>query len=581
MCCTSDGVFVLSSLLILMMSPAWAESVPGDQEIVDAIHIDITPSGFDALGALVPALAPADLPVEDLSEGTSGFKIELSDIAVDLAFDDIQITPSTGYLDVEIDMLVSVNSISDPFNLYTEALWIPSDCNGWVDPFPVTAHTTIAMELLDHEDGPPTVDATIGEFEIDFDLSGDATHIEGGFFTCAVGTTLDALDFFGLDLVKLIVDSLGDTLDTVIADMAPEIETTLEDAFSAAMIDQSIELQGSQLDIKAYPGDIIIRSQGMRISMDGSASTPDVNPCVQDWDDGTFHAVLSDPPEIGDAPSEIPSDFGAGLLLSDDFGHQAMYALWRSGLLCYTVDEDLGFPIDTSLLGLLAGDAFNELFPDARPMVIVTRPKKPPTMNFDSEHDIGLEVNELGLDFMGELDHRMARILAMDLKVDAGVDLNFDGSSGNLGIAIDLGEDSITPTVSSNDFAPDSSSTIEASFGSVFNGLVGGLLGDALGGISFSVPGFEGVGLTELQFASVGTEQDWLGGYAWLGEVDYASTGCSEDGSGGCGEEGGGCGDIEGEGCEGGGCTAATPRNQRRWLWLLFPAFLITLRRRA
>jgi hypothetical protein len=570
-----------------MTAPVWAEAVPGDQEIVDAIHIDITPSGFDVLGAIVPALAPADLPVEDLSEGTSGFKVELSGLAVDLTFDDIQITPNTGYLDVEIDLLVAVNSSGDPFNLYTEALWIPSDCDGWVDPFPVTAHTTIAIELIEYDDGPPIVDATIGEFEVDFELTGDDAHIEGGFLTCAVGTTLDALSFFGLDIVKLIVDSLGDTLDTVIADLAPEIETALEDAFSAAVIDQSIELQGSQLDIKAHPGDITIRSQGMRISMNGSATTPDVNPCVEDWDDGTFQAVLSDPPEIGSTPSDIPSGFGAGLLVSDDFGHQAMYALWRSGLLCYTVDEDLGFPIDTSLLGLLAGDAFNELFPDARPMVIVTRPKQPPTMNFVSEHDIGLKVNELGLDFMGELDHRMARVLAMDLEVDAGVDLNFDGSTGNLGIAIDLGEDSITPTVSSNDFAPDSSDTIEASFGSVFNGLVGGLLGDALGDLSFSVPGFEGIGLTELQFSSAGAEQDWLGGYAWLGEVEYASTGCSEDGSGGCGEEGGGgcgeegggCGDVEGAGCEGGGCTTA-PRNQRRWLWLLFPTFLIALRRR-
>jgi len=253
--------------------------------------------------------------------------------------------------------------------------------------------------------------------------------------------------------------------------------------------------------------------------------------------------------------------------------------LWRSGLLCYVVDEDLGFPIDTSLLGLLAGDAFNELFPDSKPMVIVTRPKKPPTMNFVSDHDIGIKVDELGLDFMGELDHRMARVLALDLAVDAGVDLNFDGETGQLGIAIDLGSDSITPSVTSNDFAPDSSETIETSFGSVFNGLVGGLLGDALGDFNFSVPGFEGVGLTELQFAAAGPEQDWLGGYAWLGEVSYASTGCGEDGGIGCTDEAGGCGEAEGSGCEGGGCSAA-PRNQRRWLWLLFPTFLIALRRR-
>ena len=564
---------------MLMVATAWGETIPGESPIIDGIHVDITKEGFDALGAIVPTLAPADLEVDEVNEGISGFKVEVSDIAVELEFDDVRITPNTGYLDVEIDLLVSVNTSASPFRLYTEALWIPSDCDGWVDPFPVNASTTIAMDLIDSPDGPPTMDATIGEFEVEINLTSDETHVEGGFFTCAVGTTLDALEFFGLDLVSLIMGLLEGTLDTVIADIAPDLETTIEEAFSALVIQQSLELQGAQLDIMAHPGDIIIRPSGMRISLDGSATTPTSNACVNEWDDGTFEAILAAPPGIGEPPPGVPEDFGGGFLLSDEFGHQALYALWRSGLLCYTVDEDLGFPIDTSLLGLLAGDAFNELFPESKPMVIVTRPQKPPTLKFVSDHDIGINVDQLGLDFMGELDHRMARVLAMDLEVDAGVDLNFDGSTGQLGIAIDLGSDSITPTVSSNDFAPGSSDTIEASFGSVFNGLVGGLLGDALGDMNFTVPGFEGIGLTELQFAPAGAEQDWLGGFAWLGEVSYASAGCSEDGSGGCTDEGGGCGEVEGSGCEGGGCSAA-PRNQRRWLWLVFPVALIALRRR-
>ena len=213
-------------------------------------------------------------------------------------------------------------------------------------------------------------------------------------------------------------------------------------------------------------------------------------------------------------------------------------------------------------------------------MVIETRPQAAPTLAFAGGNDVNILVNGLGLDFMAELDHRKARVLAMDLEVDAGVDIGFDGSTGGLGVEIDLGSDAIQASVAENDFAPDSSDSIEESFSTVFNGLVGGILGDALGDLSFSLPGFSGIGLTAMTIAPAGDDQDWLGGYTWIGEVSYASTGCTEDGSLACGDtEGGGCTDAEGSGCEGGGCTAA-PRSQRRWLWLAFPALLTVLRRR-
>ena len=175
----------------------------------------------------------------------------------------------------------------------------------------------------------------------------------------------------------------------------------------------------------------------------------------------------------------------------------------------------------------------------------------------------------------------------MDLGINAGVDLNFDGTTGALGVAIDLGSDAIDGTVGSNDFAPEASSNIEESFSSVFNGLVGGLIGDMIGDISFTIPGFSGIGITEMTVVPAGAESDWLGGYVWLGEVEYASTGCTSDGSGGCGDSGGGCtdtggggcDDATGAGCEGGGCAAA-PRNQRRWLWVCFLGALTLLRRR-
>ena len=580
-------MFALTSLILI--GSAFAEPVPGDEDIAGAIQFEITPAGFGVMGNLVPELAPEALPVEDISEGYGGLfdqcwlggaEVDITNLQVGVEFDSLTVTPQTGYLEVEVRIYVHVNSAADPFYMSTMLECIEQTCDVWLDPFAVEARTTMALDLVEDPSdtgmtGDMVLEATLGELSFEPALTGEDVSIEN----CTIGWIRDVLGIVGLDFIDLLVAPLTGLLDGSVAELGPELETAIEEAFLLASIEQSFDLQGVELNISARPGDIIMQPGGMRIALDGSAYTSSADRCISEWDDGTFEAVPSDPPAIGDPPAGAGEGYGGGLLISDEFGHQALYALWRSGLLCYTVDEDLGFPIDTSLLGLLAGDAFNELFPDSKPMVIVTRPKKPPVMNFASENDVGVKVEELGLDFMGELDHRMARVLALDLEVDAGIDLDFDGETGQLGIAIDLGSDSITPTVSSNDFAPESSETIETSFGSVFNGLVGGLLGDALGDLNFTVPGFEGLGLTDLQFSVAGAQGDWLGGYAWIGEVSYASSGCSEDG-GGCADDGGGCGDLEGSGCDGGGCTAA-PKNQRRWLWLLFPVLLISLRRRA
>ena len=580
---------MIPSLFLTLLPLAFGGAVDGNVDIEGAIHVDVTPNGFDAIGGMVPALAPDDIPVDGLTEGygglldqcwLGGYELEVADLLIGLSFGDISITPNTGFLDVDIQLFVNVNSASDPFYLYLEAECIGDDCDGWVDPFEVNVNTTMALDVVEDADGNPTMDATIGDLSFGPDLSGDDVTLTG----CALGTILDVLDFIGIDLIDLILPAVSGSLDDAVADMLPELETTLEDAFAAADIEEELDLAGTTITISARPSNVVIRPVGMRLSMDGRSEAAESNDCVAEWDDGTFEAISGDVPAIAATPDGIAGDFAAGLLLSDEFGNQLMYSLWRAGLLCYTVDDELGFPIDTSILGLLAGDAFNELFSDAKPMVIDTRPQKPPTLEFAGANDVNVLVEDLGLDFMAELDHRDARVLSMGLQVDAGIDLNFDGETGLLGIEIALGEDAFDSVVTSNDFVPDASDTIEASFGNVFNGLVGGLIGDMLGDMTFGIPGFSGLGLTELTFSATGTDNDWLGGYAWLGEVSYASTGCATDGSGGCasedGDGGGGCTDTTGgSGCSGGGCASA-PRNQRRWLWLTFPVFFALTRRR-
>jgi len=577
---TREVTVLRSFVLIGWIASAQAEVYPGAEPISGALHVDITESGFDALGGAVPLLAPGSLPVDGVSDSggwwCANYAYDVSGLTVEIDFDDVRITPNAGYLDVDLVINVAVNTEGSPFSLYTELACIPSDCDGWVDPFEVDAHTTIALDVIEGDDGGPALDVVIGDFEVAYELTSDLTHLEG----CPLGTTVDVLDWFGLDVVGLIIDSLSDTLNNTIADLAPELESAMEDAFSAAVIEQELELQDKTLSIGIQPGEITVRPDGLRLSMDAYTGVAESDACIAEYDDGTYSAVESEPPRIGTAPDGIAPSYAAAVLLSDNFGNQLLYSAWKSGLLCYTVDEELGFPIDTSILGLLAGEAFNDLFPDAKPMVIETRPVRAPTLSATGDNDLNVAVDALGLDFMAELDHRTARVLGMDLNVDAGIDLDFDGGSGALAVNIDLGEDAIAATVGSNDFVPDASETIEASFGNVFNGLVGGLLGDALGDINVALPGFSGIGLTELTIAPAGTDSDWVGGYASLGEVSYASAGCSDDGGGGCADDaGGGCGELEGEGCSGGGCASA-PRNQRRWFWLTFPVALIALRRR-
>jgi len=580
-----------------MCGEAAAGSLPAGTMIEGAIHVDVTEHGLDSVSGLASAFVPEALPIDPVGDEygglwdqcwLGGYAYEVSNLQIGLEFTDIAITPNTGYLDVDLEIEVQINNLSDPFYLYTELECIGSTCDGRVEPFTVNASTTMALDVTDGPDGTPRMNAALGELSVDYDLSGDGVHLED----CAIGTILDILGFFGLDIIDLLLPAVDGALDDAVAGFGPEIETLIEDAFSQAVIDQEIELQGRVLRIQAQPGDVLIRPEGIRLSMDGMADAGEPNPCIAQYDEGGSFATASEAPAIGEAADDVAPYFAAGALVSDDFGNQALYALWRSGLLCYTVDEDLGFPIDTSVLGLLAGDAFDPLFPDPKPMVIQTRPRSAPYLDFAGDNDVGILVDDLGLDFVAELDHRKTRVMGMALDVDAGVNLDFDGNTGDLAIGIDLDAGSFAATVTDNAFVPKATDSIESSFSNVFNGLIGGILGDLLSDMSFGLPGFEGIGLTDLQITAAGENEDWLGAYAWVGPVPYESAscgGCGGEGGegGGCGTdaEGGGCGDIEGGGCDdasggcsGGGC--AVSHGGRRWGLFLLPVFLVLIRRR-
>ena len=108
--------------------------------------------------------------------------------------------------------------------------------------------------------------------------------------------------------MSLILDALSSTLDDTVSDLAPELESTIESAFDAAVIAQDIDLQGKVVSLAIQPGDIQIRPEGMRISMDGFTDVDRPDDCIAEWDEGTFEAIESVSPPIGEAPEgiEIP-----------------------------------------------------------------------------------------------------------------------------------------------------------------------------------------------------------------------------------------------------------------------------------
>ena len=277
----------------------------------------------------------------------------------------------------------------------------------------------------------------------------------------------------------------------------------------------------------------------------GAAYVDQPADCILEYDVPGSLQTPSDMPALGESP--LPTPYHVGILASDDFVNQILFAAWQGGLLCYEVTDGLGFPIDTSLLGLIAPGVFDEFFPTTGPLKLVIRPEKPPTAVTTGSHDVEVDVDDLGLDMYAGVDGRLTRVAGISLGATVGADLSFDGNTGALGVAIDFGADDLMATVDYNELKPEGSAAIESGFGGLFESIAGPIIGGLTDGLSFALPGIEGLGLTSLELTAAGPSRDFIGGFGTIGNVAYSApgSGCSCD-SGeasscdtGCGTTGG------------------------------------------
>ncbi len=578
--------------LLALLAPASAQ-VPAGELISPAVDVDITEDGFNAVEAVVPSFVPGSFAipqVESMSGSCpwylptrTGIRVTGAEVFIDVPPSGVDIAPvppggycgSGAQLDLSMQANIWVNSASDPFDLWIEVLCIGDTCNSYVDPFTAYVDATVCVDLVaDPYTGALTLDARIDENSLSVvldgpgGLTGDDIHLDN----CAVGSLLSGLNLTDL-LVGILVGQVDSMLSSEISGINDSIADALAGVGDSLVVQQSLDLgDGATVDLYLAPTEIWTDNTGLRLGLEGSAEARQVAECVAPYDPGSSLETPSNPPMLGELPGILQEPYHVSATIADEFVNQVFYAVWQSGILCQELGGDgaapidLPLPVDSTLLTLLAGDVYDEQFPEPAPILIRTRPEKPPILN-NQPDDIDVEIEDLGLEIYFDKDGRKAKLVDLSLGLDAGLATSFDPTTGVVGVDIDL-DGALSARVNDNEFAPGTDDEVAAGVeGLLQNPAIAGLVNDALAGLAgiglppVVFPDSDGDGLpekfgvTDLVLTTAGSGDDWLGAYVWVGPVQYDYAGC-DGGCGGCGgTTSSGCGSSSGCGAGSSGCA--------------------------
>ena len=551
-------------LLCILSSFSYAEPIPAGEKIEQAVLVDIPEQGFDSLEGVLPSLIPSPIEIPEFSEdggscplGGYWYRFVFKDALADIEVSSVDLTPDQGHMDLQMELSIKLNDSADRFRFNYWLGCVKYRCRGYVDPFSATVLGEFSIAFTDAEgDGAMEADVIFSEdLSIDVGLTGDHIQLE----ECPLNFLEDVFQFFGGSLYDIVLNSIG--IDSIISDAIPELEQTIEEALDQSNIDETIDLSGITLRFQLEPSEVLLQPEGMRMIFNASSTVTEPAECIQEYDPGSSKGTEN--PSV--TLEEFPPSYDFGAVAIDDFVNQTLYSIWAGGALCQSIDQDT-FALDTSILNLLTGDRFIDLFPETQPMILNIDPQKPPTLNLERTADIGVDIEEMGLEFYAELDFRSSRVLAIHLNAPVDVDLAMDNTTGELDLAINIDTLQASSQVYFNEFLPQDSTQIEDAFTGQLDTILGlvdidGLLGD----VNLAVPaialGEGSVGLQNIDFNGTGAQQEDLGIYANLGPVSYSS----------------GCGSEEEEGC-GGGCSSVRGGLGRSLLGVLI--ILGALRRR-
>ena len=206
---------------------------------------------------------------------------DISDLNIGIEVADADIIPKEGFLDFGVALDVNINDAINPFLLdYMLSLCIEYNCEAYVDPFQVDIAAQIMLDVADLDgDGVNELNASFENFSYNYDLTSDDINVNN----CALSTFEDVL-FFGVSMFDLVLGIVEPTIEGLVVELVPTLEETIEDAFNQLSIQESIEFEGSVLDVALNPDDITIKPEGLRVQMNGSATTGEGADCISAFD---------------------------------------------------------------------------------------------------------------------------------------------------------------------------------------------------------------------------------------------------------------------------------------------------------
>lgn len=548
-----------------------------------ALSAQITDNGFNALESIANAQLPAliaDLGVLEVPDITSG--INLKGVKLNIKSVDLDIKPVTpafagATLELYLDMVIGLNSQSEPYRISVPLL-CNSEGDGWVESLTVT--TPPAKGGI-----PLEISVVDGAFQIDLEIKSNSLELRN---MNAKGNCGGTLNFATTALQSVIINALlVPEINKLLkgTPTEPGLLADLNESLGAASIalveDSALELLGKELNVVLDPRQAFSSPAGLELVYDSHIYAAQ-DPCVANIDPlGSRKTPPREPPAIGGLPPATQ----VAALVSDDMVNQALYAVFSGGLLCIDVDEELLgssaglIPKGAALIGLLAGNdlkpEFDAILPPNPPTLLTVSPTRVPLVAYDrAVAPIAVDIEQLNLNVFTEIDGRTARVLALGVDTEVGVDLDFDDTTGALAIQLfGLDADSLQMSFAGDEFVAGTGPAIARNAQKALGGILEVALPSLLGSnLSFTLPSFAGIGLTSLVAAPSARSSDWLQATIQLGTVTYGDPDAGCGGSGGCGGGSGGCG---GSSC--GGCSNG-PSPLGAYLLVLMP--VVALRRR-
>ena len=579
------------------------EFLPPGSPIEEGLGIDATEAGINEILGLAQDFIPPDLvigsvPAQELFSIPflcDPYTFEIENLLIHTEMNSMVVEADTDSLDLVLDLDLWVNeptggwpqtgddddSSGDDDDSAAADLpegpavvtiegedWacLGYNCGLYTDPANLLIRIPISMELSADELGDPFVDVSFGQLEHNIvDAMDGKIHLTN----CAIGDINQWLaSNLGLDMFDLVLSAVEGEIEAQYVEQTENFEGTIEDALRGLWLQDTVDVQGTDLNYDLHPTDIDHNDHGLRIAMGGSFSSADVAECVAAYQlEGSRFTASQMPAMTATIPS-TGEPYHFAVLPADDLINQAMFALWQGGVMCFVVDDAGGaLPMNTDLLGLLLGldnaEVLEEIFfmgPVA--MVLRTVPESPPDARFDGANDINIQIDGLAIEFYPVMQDRLTRLAAVAIDIGVGIDLSI-GSDGALLIDLHLDTDNLNAQVTYNEIAPQLNEVLETNFPSFVGTIINTVGGSLLEGIAMALPTFSGLGAVQLDLEAVGSSPallDFLGAYMLLGE----STGGTSSGCDGCGGEGGcdtagcaaGCG--EESGCGGEGCDMQT-----------------------